>query len=123
MTIEEANSELFAWVFLPDHSHIILKQGDKNFSDLMRLFKLRVNYHFQKKSIWQKRFWEHRIRNDWDLIRHVDYIHNNPVKHGLVKNPIDYPYSSFSMFVDKGIYPVDWASDIDLIKTGEAEQR
>ncbi len=58
--------------------------------------------------MWQKRFWEHTIRDDRDYQRHLDYIHYNPVKHGLVKRPIDWPWSSFQRCVRQGLYHPEW---------------
>ncbi len=62
-------------------------------------------------GLWQRRFWEHQIRNERDFEKHVEYIHWNPVKHGYVKRVRDWPYSSFHHFVERGIYPIDWAGD------------
>jgi len=56
---------------------------------------------------WQRRFWEHRIRDDADLVRHVEYIHYNPVKHGHAACVGDWPYSSFHAYVRNGVYPAD----------------
>src|SRR3989338_6492982 len=63
----------------------------------------------REKGIWQRRFWEHQIRDDLDLQRHVDYIYFNPVKHGHVARVADWPHSSFHRDVTHGIYPSDWA--------------
>lgn len=60
-------------------------------------------------AVWQRRFWEHTIRDDRDFERHVDYIHVNPVKHGLVKAVADWPHSSFHRYVQRGLLPPDWA--------------
>ena len=65
----------------------------------------------KEKPIWQRRFWEHLIRNNNDLKRHIEYIHYNPVKHGLTKAPIDWAYSSFNHYVKKGIYDIKWGAD------------
>jgi putative transposase len=62
-------------------------------------------------ALWQRRFWEHTIRDDNDFARHVDYIHFNPVKHGLVSRVRDWPYSSFHVYVRQGLLPEDWAGD------------
>jgi putative transposase len=62
----------------------------------------------QEGDIWQRRFWEHVIRDEQDFRRHLDYLHWNPVKHGYVKRVIDWPYSTFHRFVRPGIYPADW---------------
>ena len=61
-------------------------------------------------AIWQRRFWEHRIRDDDDMRRHVEYIHYNPVKHGLVKSPFDWEHSSFHMYVKEGLYNKVWGA-------------
>jgi putative transposase len=63
----------------------------------------------REKGIWQRRFWEHQIRDEADLNRHIDYIHHNPVKHGLVERVVDWPYSSFHRYVRSGVLPEDWA--------------
>jgi putative transposase len=65
----------------------------------------------REKGIWQRRYWEHVIRDDADLERHVDYIHYNPIKHGLVSRVIDWPYSSFHRHVERGVLPADWGGD------------
>ncbi len=68
----------------------------------------------REKGIWQRRYWEHAIRNDVDFERHVDYIHYNPVKHGLVTRVADWPFSSFHRYVAQGILPGDWGGDARL---------
>ncbi len=72
-------------------------------------FRSQVRIKLHERGIWQRRFWEHTIRNDHDYAAHVDYIHFNPVKHGWVKAAKDWPYSSFHRFVTQGLYPADWA--------------
>ena len=67
-----------------------------------------------ERGIWQRRYWEHTIRDDNDYARHVDYVHFNPVKHGHVARVRDWPYSSFHHFVEAGIYPLDWAGDVNM---------
>jgi putative transposase len=66
-----------------------------------------------EKGIWQRRFWEHTLRDEGGYRLHLDYIHYNPVKHGLVNAVIDWPYSSFHRFVSRGIYPGTWAGRVD----------
>jgi putative transposase len=66
----------------------------------------------REKGIWQRRYWEHAIRDEQDLRRHVDYIHYNPVKHGLVPRVRDWPYSSFHRYVKQGSLPIDWGGDL-----------
>ena len=67
-----------------------------------------------EQGVWQRRFWEHQIRDEVDFVRHVEYIHYNPVKHGLVRSPCDWPYSSFHRYVKQGIYDSDWGSGVEM---------
>ena len=114
-----------AMVILPDHLHCIwtLPENDYDFSTRWRLIKSHFSRHQvtikqvqvsasreqkKEKAVWQHRFWEHLIRDELDYQRHIEYIHYNPVKHGLVKRPIDWEYSSFRRYVTSGIYPPDW---------------
>ena len=117
-----------AWVLLPDHLHTVWKlpESDANFPLRWSLIKQLVTrqcserVHDSRKTesrqkrgegaIWQRRFWEHTIRDDTDLRHHIDYIHYNPVKHGYVAQPADWPYSTFHRYVSDGVYPADWAS-------------
>jgi len=118
-----------ACVILPEHLHCIwrLPEGDHDFSKRWRLIKTYFskniisneyisNSRKQKKErgIWQRRFWEHLIRDEEDYQNHVDYIHYNPVKHGYVQQMIDWQYSSFHLWVKRKAYPNHWASDIDM---------
>lgn len=125
--------DIDAWVLLPDHLHCIwtLPQGDADFSTRWMLIKRQVslacreNYRrahwigsskqkHRESTIWQRRFWEHRIRNDDDFTRHVDYIHHNPVKHGYVKTVAEWPYSTFHRYVREGVIAHDWVGSADL---------
>ena len=63
-----------------------------------------------EKKVWQRRFWEHLLRNEADWHAHMDYIHYNPVKHGYVQSPGDWPYGSFRRAVKQGLYPADWGA-------------
>jgi len=74
-------------------------------------------------ALWQRRFWEHTIRNEKDFERHVDYVHFNPVKHRLVSRACDWPYSSFRVYVRRGLLPADWAGDVDEAKMDFGERR
>lgn len=67
----------------------------------------------REKGIWQRRYWEHQIRDEQDLERHADYIHFNPVKHGLVSRVQDWPYSSFHRQVREGALPLDWGDGVN----------
>lgn len=115
-----------AIVVLPDHLHAIwtLPDGDADFSLRWRLIKsafsrgLPVDEQIsssresrQERGIWQRRYWEHTIRDEADFARHADYIHFNPVKHGHAARVRDWPYSSFHRMVRRGAYPVDWGGD------------
>jgi putative transposase len=76
-----------------------------------------------ERGIWQRRFWEHMIRNDDDYAAHADYIHFNPVKHGLVTTPAQWPFSSFHRWVRQGMYPAGWCADrAGNIEAGEREE-
>jgi putative transposase len=110
---------------LPDHLHCIwsLPDGDSNYSmrwkEIKRLFskhyrscslaaKTESRIKREETAIWQRRFWEHTIRDEKDLHAHLDYIHYNPVRHGLVNQPADWQWSSFHRYVRKGYYDPDW---------------
>ena len=98
-------------VILPDHLHTIwtLPTNDAGYSLRWRLIKTHVSKRSaQPAPLWQSRFWEHTIRDERDYAQHMDYIHYNPVKHGLAGMPRDWPYSSFARCVDEGIYASDW---------------
>ncbi|WP_141699322.1 REP-associated tyrosine transposase [Candidatus Thiosymbion oneisti] len=69
-----------------------------------------------KRGIWQRRYWEHVIRDDDDYRRHMDYIHYNPVKHRYVKRTLDWPYSSLKRMVDAGLYPPDWCAAPEVLE-------
>ncbi|WP_026016727.1 REP-associated tyrosine transposase [Catenovulum agarivorans] len=112
-----------AWVVLPNHIHAVwtLPVGDCDYSGRWREIKKRFRYllaksekssgtgsHFADSPIWQKRFWEHTIRNEADLINHINYVHINPLKHGLVCQVKDWPYSSFHRAVADGYYSINW---------------
>jgi putative transposase len=112
--------EVQAMVVLPDHLHSLwrLPEVDADFSIRWRDIKNRVSKaidtstnHRREKQVWQRRFWEHIIRdlNDWR--RHVDYIHFNPVKHGYVCTAADWPHSSFARRVAEGWYPAEWGRE------------
>jgi putative transposase len=73
----------------------------------------------QQQAVWQHRYWEHRLRDENDFIRHVEYIHFNPVKHGVVATAMAWPYSSFRRYVDAGLYPADWGrGEMDFTGVG-----
>ena len=112
---------------LPDHLHCILNlpEGDADYANWWRRIKAYFSRAYRSHikiyeipqsvsrikrnelPIWQRRYWEHKIRDDDDYRRHVDYIHFNPVKHGYVKKAVDYPWSSFHHYVREGVYDYD----------------
>ena len=120
---------------LPDHLHCILTlpEGESNFSIRWRAIKGIFSREFQKQvnidnipqclsrmkrnelPVWQRRFWEHAIRDQNDYNRHVEYIHYNPVKHGLCDRVRDWPWSSYHQYVRKGLYTNGWDADTDTI--------
>lgn len=122
--------EVVAVCVLPDHIHAIwaLPEHDSNYSLRWSLIKSGFSRGLEvdtvrspsksrkrERGVWQRRFWEHTIRDDADLERHVDYIHFNPVKHDYVTRTGDWPYSSFHRYVRDGILASDWAGDtLDL---------
>ena len=123
-----------AWVVLPDHMHCIwtLPENDTDYSTRWKNIKREFSNSLPKteavstsraargeRGIWQRRFWEHAIRDDGDYAAHIDYIHINPFKHGLVQHVSDWPYSSFHRFVERGIYPRDWVCKDEELKVGE----
>lgn len=114
--------EIVAIVVLPDHKHMIMELSDED-DDYAGRWRA-IKSHFSRKlrkagaqlqpnakgelGIWQRRFWEHQIRDDRDMQAHVDYIHYNPVKHAHVRRVVDWPYSSFHRFVERGDLASDW---------------
>ncbi|MGY6216910.1 REP-associated tyrosine transposase [Methylolobus aquaticus] len=73
-----------------------------------------------ERGVWQRHYWEHLIRNEADYQPQVDYIHVNPLRHGLVKRVSDWPYSTFHDYVCQGIYPADWCGDASGVVDGDA---
>jgi len=112
-----------AIVILPDHLHAIwtLPKRDSDYSVRWRLIKQEFSRRIQstasrsssresrrERTVWQRRFWEHTIRCHEDLIRHMDYIHYNPAKHGYVDKPRDWPWSSLHREIKRGTYEPTW---------------
>jgi len=115
---------IHGWVVLPEHLHCVIElpPGDVDFATRWRLIKIvfskalpktewrsQVRLARGERGIWQRRYWEHLIRDDADYCAHMDYVHINPLKHGLVKCVADWPYSTFHRMVTKGAYPMDSA--------------
>jgi len=135
--------EIFAISVLKDHIHMILKLENNNeYSEIIRLIKYYFSTHITKddycrldktecahkisnskirkreKGIWQRRYWEHTIKNEHDLNKHLDYIHYNSLKHYNIY-PKDWKYSSFNKFVKSGLYGSDWCNFNDINKINE----
>ncbi len=127
-----------AFVVMPEHLHAIwtLPVGDRAIGMRWSLIKSQFSRGIPQseflrssqvtrgeRGIWQRRFWEHQIRDDADLEAHIDYIHYNPVKHGLVSRVADWPYSTFHQFVAKGWRSLEWGNlaPADLSRAGEPE--
>ncbi len=123
-----------AWVVLPDHMHCMwtLPAGDVDFSTRWKDIKTIFSRSLPKteyvslrrkargeRGIWQRRFWEHLIRDDRDYNNHIDYIHMNPYKHGLVAHVRDWPYSTFHKYVADGVYAPGWMTEEIDIEGGE----
>ena len=108
------NSALLAYCVLPNHIHLLMQLPDElcNYSYQIREIKRLVTLDIQKDlgqhplRVWQDRFWEHSIRDEKDLERHLNYIHFNPVKHGYVENTIDWEWSSYPGMILEGVYPL-----------------
>jgi putative transposase len=120
--------QIDAVVILPEHIHTIwtLPPSDADYPTRWKSLKAEFTRGLEKRGlplshrkdgsalVWQRRYWEHTIRNDTDLNHHIDYIHFNPVKHGLVERVAAWPYSSFHRYVHQGLLPTDWGGK-DLI--------
>jgi len=118
-------------ILLPDHLHCIwtLPPDDTDFSQRWSQIKHRVSYACGDRyrmrgsdaqvqrgegTIWQRRFLEHRIRDDIDMQRHLDYIHFNPVRHGYAETAAAWPHSTFGRYVDAGVYVADWGGTVEV---------
>jgi putative transposase len=120
---QQQSFEIIAVAVMPEHLHVVITmaEDDADYAKLWRTVKGGFTRRLLKHGIslnrnargeydlWQRRFWEHTIRDNGDLQRHVDYIHFNPVKHGLVKRVSEWPYSSFHRYVRLGWLSEDWA--------------
>lgn len=122
-----------AWVLMPDHLHCIwtLPQGDTDYSTRWALIKNAVSrfagvsipairtasssrVRHRDAAIWQRRFYEHQIRDELDFERHVDYVHFNPVRHGHAGSAADWRFSTFHRYVRAGVYASDWGGTVQV---------
>lgn len=127
-----------AWVLLPDHLHCIwtLPENDADFCTRWAMIKRFVSKecgsqfhqneglpesknHRHESTIWQRRFWEHQIRDESDYEKHMNYLHYNPVKHGYVDRVVDWPHSTFHRLVRQDVYKLNWSGG--NFKTIESE--
>lgn len=123
--------EIDAWVLMPDHLHCIwtLPDGDADYSTRWALIKNSVSrfagivplsnsrpsasrIKHRDAAIWQRRFYEHQIRDELDFERHVDYVHFNPVRHGHATSAAAWPFSTFHRYVRQGVYAPDWGGTV-----------
>ncbi len=119
-TLQKYQFEIIAIVVNPDHIHMIIKPDNiseypkiigtikKSFTQISKIDHTTKNN--RESDVWQRRYWEHTIRDEKDLYKHIDYIHYNPVKHGIVKAPKEWEYSSFKKFVQMGLYEENWCN-------------
>jgi putative transposase len=120
--------KIHAWVVLPEHMHCVMElpEGDADFTKRWMLIKMLFSRGIPKnerrsktrvgrreRGIWQRRYWEHLIKSEKDYQAHMDYVHINPVKHGLVKKVKDWPYSTFHKLVEQGVYTQDWGGGME----------
>jgi putative transposase len=128
-TVRRYPFRIDAFVVLPEHLHAIwtLPPNDTDFSIRWRMIKTRfvralptiepltrTMVERGERGIWQRRFWEHQIRDDRDFGQHADYCAINPVKHGLVRRAVDWPYSSFHRDLKRGIYDENWGATVEF---------
>lgn len=134
LTKQNHDFELHAMILLPDHVHMLitLAENSDNYAVIISSIKTYFSRQIKRsaientnpsrirrreRGIWQRRYWEHRIRDELDYQRHMDYIHYNTVKHGYVARPTDWPYSTFEKCVEEGFYMLDWGgAGIDAIE-------
>jgi putative transposase len=130
--------DIVAWVLLPDHLHCIwrLPEGDAAYPARWNAIKGETTRQLRllepasisgrrrrEGGLWQRRFWEHTIRDEPDLVRHIDYVHWNPIRHGLVRALGDWPYSSFHRYLRAGFYPRSWCGGAAEAVEQAGEQR
>jgi len=138
-TVKERHPfDIDAMVVLPDHLHMLwtMPKGDNDYPTRMMLIKAGFSRLMEKgeyqgasrlskgeRGIWQRRYWEHLIRNEEDFARHVDYIHYNPVKHGHAERAADWRYSSIHRYIEEGVVSAGWGCDEDVFEAGEFGER
>ena len=137
-TRDRAPFHIDAWVILPDHMHFVwsLPEGDSDFPGRWQAIKAAFSKSLPfdgsptpdmarrgYRGIWQRGYWEHTIRDDRDYAAHLDYTHFNPVRHGFVADPAEWPYSSFRRCVSRGLYPAGWGREKPCNEPRETGER
>ena len=118
------NVSIIAFVVLSDHFHMLIDTQKLDISKILQKIKMnfgalyRDRMNMKAGRIWQNRFWDHIIRNQEDLNRHIDYIHYNPVKHGYAPNLSDWKYSSINKYKKDGYYSDDWGQREEFVFDG-----
>ena len=122
--------KIHGWVVMPEHLHCVIELplNDMDFALRWRLIKMNFSKGLPKterrskvrvargeRGIWQRRYWEHLIRDDADMQAHMDYVHFNPIKHDLVRRVADWPFSTFHALVKQGVYAPDWCGGDDAL--------
>lgn len=129
--------DILASVLMPEHLHCIWRLPDEDYAFPLRWACVKRRFtrawierggqtlqvspartRHRERGVWQKRFWEHMIRDQQDLVNHVNYIHYNPVRHGLVRCPHQWRYSSFAHWVREGFYAEAWLCSCDTSVDG-----
>ena len=124
--------ETVAVCLMPEHIHTIwrLPEGDVNYSMRWNEIKRHFTHEYlrqididdernesrikrREQAVWQRRYWEHTFFDEDDLNTHIDYIHYNPVKHGLAERVDDWAWSSYHQYVGMGMYPAGWGENVD----------
>ncbi len=112
------NAKIHAWVILPDHFHLLIELDGTPLPKFIQSLKLsftnmlRVKGFHHGGRFWQLRYWDHVIRDQTDFNAHFDYIHYNPVKHGIADSPFDYEFSSAREYLNSGVYTDDWGAGV-----------
>ena len=129
--------DIVAIVILPEHLHAIWRMPERDADYPLRWSLIKAGFSRaigsagsgdasrpsrRERGIWQHRYWEHLIRDEADLARHIDYVHYNPVKHGWAPSPASWPYSSFRNFVRRGLLAADWGAGVDSDDGGFGER-
>jgi len=133
--VKEAHPfDILAWVVLPDHLHVIWRLPENDADNATRWMLIKAGFSRSlpegewirpsrqrkgERGIWQRRYWEHLIRDEQDCARHMDYVHYNPVKHGYVARASEWAYSSIHRYIRQGCLSQNWATEYVDLPVGE----